>query len=85
MELIAIQISATVALLLGHIIAVMRNLWSNAHTSPFYGSTTSWIVKCEQLRRNRNSVCATLANRRGIERHREIHADGDRRRHLHGR
>jgi hypothetical protein len=85
MELIAIQVSATVALLLGHIIAVMRSLWSNARTSPLYGSTTSWFVKCEQLRRNRNSVCTTLPNHRGIERQREIHAAGDRRRHFHVR
>jgi hypothetical protein len=66
MELIAIQVSGVVALLLGHVIGVMRNRRSKARSSPFYFSAGSWVTNCPQLRRNRNSACTTLANRRGI-------------------
>jgi hypothetical protein len=63
-ELIEIQVSATVALLLGHFIAVMYNRWHTARSGPLYVSATSWIWKWEPLRRNDASARETLANHR---------------------
>jgi hypothetical protein len=63
-ELIEIQVSATVALLLGHFIAVLCNRWRTARSSPLYVSATSRRVKWEPLRRNDAAVCETLADRR---------------------
>ena len=64
MELIEIQVSATVALLLGHFIAVMYNRWHKERSRPLYVSATSWIGKWEPLRRN-DASRVTLANRHG--------------------
>ena len=64
MELIEIQVSATVALLLGHFIGVMCNRWRKARSSPLYVSAPSWRVKWEPVRRNRAGACETLADRR---------------------
>jgi hypothetical protein len=63
-ELIEIQLSATVALLLGHFIGVMCNRWRTARSSPLYVSPTSWRVKWEPVRRNGVAACETLADRR---------------------
>jgi hypothetical protein len=64
-ELIEIQVSATVALLLGHFIGVMWNRWHKTRSSPLYVSATSWSVNWEPLRRNGVPAREMLANRRG--------------------
>jgi hypothetical protein len=64
-ELIEIQVSATLALLLGHFITVMYNRWRKAPRSPLYVSATSRIGNWEPLRTSDASARGTLANRRG--------------------
>jgi hypothetical protein len=61
-ELIEIQVSATLALLLGHFITVMYNRWRKAPGNPLYVSATSRIARESSWRSSGAATCSLMVS-----------------------